>query len=166
MLTKIKKLSLIACAVALVLCGFVFADQDYSSSSDPLVTLSYVNTTLKQQLKADILAELSTTVQQPTAVDVDVAYEVVAVNKGETLMCKNACELVLRSGTAVAVVTDPVNIENKIGLSDLTASREVINGGALSANHYLIVPRGDGRGVYVTSDIAYFMVRGEYEIIK
>ena len=38
------------------------------------------------------------------------------------------------------------------------------DGGELPINHLLIVPRADGRGISVSSEKAYLMVRGDYEI--
>ncbi len=141
----------------------VFAAGDYSSSDDPLVTLSYVNDVLIPQLKSEILAELgtqsSTSTQPSQTSEASGVYEVVHVTIGQQILPTEPCEIILRSGSAVAVTVDAGQ-----GLSDVTGAKELLSGEALTKNHYVIVPRGDGRGVLVTSNEAYFMVRGGYTI--
>ena len=67
-------------------------------------------------------------------------------------------------GNAVTVVTSAANQKAGAGISDLTAGSVVTNGNVLPANHYLVIPKGDGRGFTVTSDTANILVRGEYNI--
>lgn len=149
----------------------VFAVGDYSSADDPLVTLSYINDVLipqlKSEIKAEILAEISngtgsSTADQPAESvlpSANATYEVVHATVGQIILPTEPCEIILRSGSAVAVSVDAGQ-----GLSDTTAEKELLSGDALTKNHYVIVPRGDGRGVLVTSGDAYFMVRGGYTI--
>jgi len=162
---NIKKIAIALAAAAVVTGGVVLANNGYSSSSDPLVTLSYVNSTLKSQIIEEVLKELAVTLPGATETS-STAFEVVELKKGETLMSTGSCEIILRSGTAEAVITSEVNLANNIGLSDLTTGTEITNGNKIKTNDYIIIPRGDGRGAFVTSDNAYFMVRGEYEIVK
>lgn len=163
---KITKIAAAVAAIGLLTCGVVFADTVYSSSSDPLVTLSYVNSTLKSQIVEEVLKELSTTTAGTGTDASAVAFQVIELKKGETLMSAGSCEIILRSGIAEAIITNETNITNNIGLSDLTAGKEITNGQQLKTNDYILIPRADGRGALVTSDNAYFMVRGEYEIVK
>ncbi len=146
----------------------VFAASDYSSADDPLVTLSYVNDVLIPQLKSEIKAELKAELgnqtdgaasNQPAAATASVTYEVVHATIGQVILPTEPCEIILRSGSAVAVTVDAGQ-----GLSDTTAEKELLSGEALTKNHYVIVPRGDGRGVLITSNDAYFMVRGGYTV--
>lgn len=92
---------------------------------------------------------------QPTP---SVDYTVVYVTKGQSVV--GSCEIILRSGTAEALCP------GANGISDLTAGADLPGGTAVSANHLLLVPRNDGRGITVTSADAYVMVRGTYAITE
>ena len=87
-----------------------------------------------------------------------VDYTVVFVTKGQSVV--GNCEIILRSGTAEALCP------GANGISDLTAGADLPGGTAVSANHLLLVPRNDGRGITVTSADAYVMVRGTYAITE
>lgn len=97
-------------------------------------------------------------------------YQVICVKAGQKLICNGgndvSTELILRSGEAVAVSQYAASGAYAQGLSDATTSTEIYNGQALTINHLIIIPRGDGRGVKVTSEEAYFLVRGVYEIVN
>lgn len=86
-------------------------------------------------------------------VDKLVALRVLELKAGETLRAEAGAELVLRAGRAVAV-TGPQG-----GLADLTAGRDIQGGEAVPANHLLLVPRADGRGVKALTP-AVLLVRG------
>lgn len=94
------------------------------------------------------------------------SYVVVHIGQGDALFSAGKCEIILRSGKASVCVTSQVNVANGIGLSDLTAGAEITHGTAVPTNHQLLVPRADGRGIVVTSDEAYIMVRGDFEIVE
>ncbi len=177
---KINKLIILGILTAVILSIALFAEGDsasYGTASDPLVTLSYVNDTLKSQLKAEILEEVKSemkseitneVISSMSGSDIEVsggAFEVVHLTSGQQLLSMEACEIILRSGSASVVITSADNIAAGIGISDLTSGSEITNGNSVTVNHYLIVPRADGRGVVVTSQEAYLMVRGEYEIV-
>ena len=85
-----------------------------------------------------------------------VDYTVVYVTEGQSVV--GNCEIILRSGTAKALCP------GANGISDLTAGADLPGGTAISANHLLLVPRNDGRGITVTSADAYVMVRGTYSV--
>ena len=154
---------ILACAAALT----VFAESGgYSNEHDPLVTLSYVEK-LRSELFDELSQKLQALIENLRAQTPDKAsdpYTVVSLTAGQRLMALDSCEVILRSGSASVVVTDEVNRSMNIGLSDATAGTELLHGTAVPNNHYIIIPRGDGRGMLVSSDIAYFMVRGEYQI--
>ncbi len=149
----------------------VFAEGDaYVSADDPLVTVSYIDQVVRPQLatqiKEEILAELraggipgGTSAEEGSS-----SYSVVYATSGQTVLADGGAdrstEIILRAGSAVSVSADPGQ-----GLSDLTSSAELLGGAALTRNHYVIIPRGDGRGVRVMSSDAYFLVRGEYRIV-
>lgn len=147
------KWEIIAAAFICVLLMVSVSADGYSTENDPLVTLSYV-----EKIKEQILKELLN--------EIDNEYKVLEVFKGQTITAKNSCEIIFRSGTAKVVVTDEINLANSIGLSDITAGTELLKDADLPVNHCVIIPRGDGRGITITSDIAYLLIRGEYEIAK
>ena len=91
-------------------------------------------------------------------------YQVVELKFGNRLVAKNgALELILRPGSR-AVVLSPFEDQ---GIADLTNGAELLDGAELPINAYLLLPRADdGRAVEVTSDVAYLMIRGEYEIVE
>lgn len=152
---KIKK-SIVIVGGAIILMGSAIAFSEPGSIEDPLVTLSYVNNTI-DQIKEYIdvkIANIGNTGSHNgnTASNELVSIKVLA---GESLIGKAGTEIILRSGKAVSIVTDSG------GLPDVTAGVDIGKDKSIPRNHLLIMPRDDGRGVYVTED-AYLMVRGEY----
>ncbi|NLZ37085.1 MAG: hypothetical protein GX897_06375 [Clostridiales bacterium] len=93
------------------------------------------------------------------------SYEVVRLTKGQTITADSSLELIPRSGSLNAVVTSETNRVNKVGLSDLTGAKEILDGEPIENNHYILVSRADGRGVTAVSDECYLMVRGSYTIV-
>ncbi|WFA09125.1 hypothetical protein [Tissierella sp. Yu-01] len=146
---KLKK-SFIALGTAVVLLGSNIVFSEPGSESDPLVTLSYVNRSI-DQIKTYIDDKLNSNTTS------NIGFEVVNVPKGQFLIANAGTEIILRSGTATAVISDLG------GLTDVTAGVDLGKDHILPQNHLLIIPRDDGRGAYCKTD-AIFMVRGEYEI--
>lgn len=168
---RISKAVLAAAAAALIFSSYAdsaAADGGtVDTNSDPLVTLSYVNDVLKPQLTAEIIKQVNDIIKTSMPADDSLGeYEVVHLTAGQTLLAGGAIELVLRSGQGNAIVYLKENLSNGVGLSDLTAGSEITNGQPVPRNHYIIVPRADGRGITITSGDAYLMVRGEYEIVS
>lgn len=179
--------AVIAVSLILSLPFALSAASNAGTADDPLVTLSYINQTLKpeitqqihdqvyaelykeiwttfsEDLKTEILASVGVSTEgTPTA---KANYEVVMLEGGQMLNATGACEIILSSGSALCYVTSPENIAAGVGLRDCTVGAEITNGNDVPLCHYVIIARGDGRGALVTSDIAYFMVRGAYEIV-
>ena len=86
-------------------------------------------------------------------------YEIVQVEMGTKVLAGGSCDIMLRSGTAVAIA--PLATQ---GLSDYTTGTEILDGEDITINHMMLIPRGDGRGILITSDIAYIMIRGAYAL--
>ena len=166
----------------------------YDSQNDPLVSLSYINETVianydkkiseltekisaiakdnetlktsNESLQNSLiianakveslekqLGELKSTPAAST-------YEVICLKKGQKLLATETCELILRSGSAI-VVSITAN-----GINDSTNGTELMNAAPVPLYHSLLIPRGgDGRGIEVTADEAYIMVRGGHEIV-
>ena len=88
-------------------------------------------------------------------------YQVIRLTKGAKLLAESACEIILRSGTAI-VISITIN-----GVNDLSEGTELFNAENVPQYHSLLVPRGgDGRGIQVTSTESYIMVRGDYSIVN
>ena len=169
------------CLVTLTLVGVALAAGQQGSQADPLVTLSYLNqkatpsilaqvdakitareAELNQQLSSvvdgyvkEIEAKLSgNSAGQPSTGSS--AYQVVNLSAGQTITGGEACEFLLRSGTATCVS------DTAPGLVDMTAGTTLANGGALAANH-LYLATIEGRGIKAATDVT-LMVRGDYTI--
>ncbi len=165
-------LTVILCAIALVFPVIVLAT-DYIPENDPLVTLSYMKDvfgpSLKQEIKDEIKAEAQAEAENekeaeeaPEIQEVaapNMGYEVVELSKDQKLSSKNGTvEIIVRPGSSAVAFSDiPEN-----GLSDISEMKEVLNGEQVGINHALIIPRNDGRGIVITSDKAYVLVRGDY----
>ena len=90
-------------------------------------------------------------------VDQYTQWRVVNVTKGQQLVADAGAEIIVRAGNATAVAS------TLGGVSDLTGGADRKQGEALPANHLLIVPRGDGRGLVAVSDLV-LLVRGTYSL--
>ncbi len=93
-------------------------------------------------------------------------YAVVYVPAGKTLICtNNSLEFILRAGEA-KIVSPFTTPGSEQGIADMTSGADLLNNQAVSLNHQMLIPRAnDGRGIVITSNGAYVMVRGEYAIV-
>lgn len=151
---KLGKFSVLVIITSLFIGGtLVFSEP--GSSKDPLITLSYLNKEI-DKLKSYIDSKLKDMEVGPGESNTN-EMEVVEVEAGQSLIGKSGTEIILRGGKGRIIA-------GKLGgLSDITRGTDLKMGVTAPANHLLIVPRDDGRGVYVTKD-AIFLVRGSYEI--
>lgn len=198
--TTMKKtlLLFVVCLVLTAGCYYaVSAAGGYDSTTDPVITLSYVNNNLLPQINSriselekliesgggssgDTSVDLSALTERISSIEKSISslggrvpaegavyaadFTAIFVPYGQTIQAPtSALELILRSGSAVAV--SPFSDQ---GLSDITGGSDLLNGVVITANHLLIIPRGaDGRGMRITSaEGAYVMVRGEYRIVN
>lgn len=156
MKNRIKRIG-IGLGVVILLLGAKVAFTEPGSSSDPLVTLSYVENKIEQlkyYVDSKIAGSSTTNTKQAN-------WEVVEVPAGSSLICKDGTEIILRSGRATAIAVQKNGIVN--GLTDITAGKDLGIDELILANHLLIVPRNDGRGAKAISH-TFFLVKGEYEI--
>lgn len=125
--------------------GFAAGEPLPGSEQDPLVSRSYVDS----QIEA-IEARLTSTTMGPQMV-------IVELGAGQKLIAAAGTEIILRAGSGVV-------IDSELGgLCDVTAGKDLRMGEPAPANHLLLVPRDDGRGIQaVTAVIA--MVRGSYTL--
>ncbi|MBR2928605.1 MAG: hypothetical protein IKC24_05565 [Oscillospiraceae bacterium] len=171
-------------ALVLVVAG-VSAYATAGGQNDPLVSLSYLNETFLttvtekvQELIGSRDAELKTAFSEEiAAAEREIAAEygsgsegsnlpgeyetttfvVVTLEKGQTLVGKIGCELMLRVGSASCVA------DSSPGLVDTTAGSTLGGGKALAANH-LYMATVDGRGLTATANTVKVLVRGPYTI--
>lgn len=136
----------------------------FTSLKSDVTSLKLEITSLKTELEElhQELASIKDSVESGVS---GATYTVVYVRRGETIYAKDgALELILRSGSAVAVSPFTTGSARQ-GLSDITKGMEIYNGESATVNDLLIIPNGnDGRGLKITSSDAYVMVRGNYEI--
>lgn len=81
-------------------------------------------------------------------------WQIIEVQAGVSIYATNTSEVILRSGTATAIGN-----QYDEGLSDVTNGSDIKNGQAIGKNHYLIIPRGDGRGIKAETT-CYIMYKG------
>ncbi|NMA93471.1 MAG: hypothetical protein GX975_02280 [Clostridiales bacterium] len=112
------------------------------TAEDPVVTKSYVDAQI---------AALAESVSRPGT------FEVLQLQEGQSLITGKSAEIILRSGTAVAIGSEAG------GVSDVTAGTDLKSGDTVTKNHLLIVPQDDGRGIQCQS-MSFVMVKGSYTI--
>ncbi|MDY0236059.1 MAG: hypothetical protein RBR71_08525 [Gudongella sp.] len=152
---KLKK-TIVALGLAGVLLtsGIVFSEP--GSESDPVISLSYLNIKI-DELKSYIDEKIKNiSFQTPSSSGNDLV--VVELQNGQSIIGKSGTEFIKRSGNALAI-TSPSG-----GLSDVTSGVDIGDGKSVPDNHLLIIPRDDGRGMFITKDKTFIMVRGDYNI--
>jgi len=165
---RIALLSVIA-AVLLMTQAIWGANNQPGGAGDPVVTRSYVDDQINQ-LRELITGTNSGGVSSQTREQIvdDVLAQVMQLSgagftpvqafEGDVIIGLEGTEIILRSGMASAVAPG----EN--GITNITSGTELRNNAEVSRDNLLIVPRHDGRGVRVTVEEAWFLIRGGYEI--
>lgn len=128
-------ITLLVAAFAFATVGGVTYFASPGDSNDPIITLSYIEDILKGEL----------------------SFKVVNLSKGDVLIGDEGAELVLRMGSAEIIATE------KGGLADLTAGYDLPDGTEMPANHHLVVPVADGRGIEAQNTVIV-MVKGDYTV--
>lgn len=147
------------------------ANSDKASKSEVQAVADRVTSLEKkmssvQSSVASILKSLSDEENKPMSA----AYSVVHMKYGQKLFSqKHSFEIILRTGEAEVI--SPFSYDNGsehvMGIADITSGTDVPDGSSIERNHMLVVPSGgDGRGILVTSEDAYILVRGEYYIVE
>lgn len=142
---------------------------DPGSVSDPVVTKSYVDEQIKQQVQAAVAAlkdtgGISTPSPTPSATPTSnggsAAVASIKLEAGQTLFLDAGADLIVRTGKVLAVSTDTN------GIPDVTSGKDILPGAAVDTNHLLVFPR-EGRGVKPdpkSKEDIYVVIRGGYEI--
>ena len=162
-----KKWKLAAAAACICVLFTVAYAANAGGANDPLVTLSYLNSTFSKQVQGMVDQAVS---QRKTEMEDALAkvagqggstagnvFTVVTLNKGQSLVGQVGCEVMLRIGSAVCATTDSV------GLIDTTSGANLGNGGALAVNHLYMVTISP-RSVTATSNTVKVLARGPYTI--
>ena len=150
---KNKFIALTVTAALAVSAVYAFAAP--GTNDDPLVSLSYITDTLIPELHEYVDAKISKIGN--TSTGTQGSFKVVDVKKGQMIKCGDGCEMILRMGTGTIVASA------KGGISDVTAGFDLGQDIAMPANHLLIAPLGDGRGVRMTTD-GKVMIKGTYTL--
>lgn len=165
-----RKIKIIFAVGLLTVTTLHAADSGAGTSSDPIVTKSYVDkkiaevstggntsSNITEQLKAQqqlidtLIAEIGTLKQESNT------YRVVSVPQGKSILGKQGSEMIIRAGEAQIISAEAG------GLQDMTAGADVNAGSTAPRYHLLIIPREDGRGLLATKTLTV-MVRGGYTV--
>lgn len=122
----------------------IFAGQA-GTSDDPIVAKSYVD---------DKIEKLTETIKSSGS---QASYTPVKLEKNQIVYGDEGTEIILRSGSAKAVIsaTD--------GLTNITTGKNISNDENISTNNLIIVPRKDGRGIQA-KESSWFLIKGSYTI--
>lgn len=163
---RIKFITLVSAAVCAITAVGVVLAAEYSTE-DPLVSKSYLDQVYFKQItdyidsKFNAVPEVVPETKPEASPDnTSSQYQVITLTKGQTLSAVSSLEFILRPGSSATVISP---IEQN-GIANLTNATELYNNDEIPINAYCLIPRGDGRGIVCTSEAAYVMVRGLYEI--
>lgn len=165
---RIGQIVLLGTAAVLSL-GVVTAAVAYGANAgtnqDPLVTLSYVEKRIQEALVgvnaqiADLQKQTGSQGATSGGTAQSAVFQVVQVEKGSFIYFGGSTEFIVRSGKAAAIATP------NGGLSDLTDGKDIGMGQLVPANHHMLVPRDDGRGLGIL-DITFILIKGPYTITQ
>ncbi len=155
-----KKRMLKTRIIALALCAasiFTVVLAEPGGTDDPLISKAYIDNVLIPQMKEYVDTKISQISSGGSTGEAAASFKVVNMTSGQKMICDAGSELILRMGKADIIATE------KGGIADTTAGFDLANGTAMPANHLLIVPVADGRGITAQNDVIV-MVKGGYTI--
>jgi hypothetical protein len=167
---KLRKILILVVVFTALLTTAIFASP--GDSTDPIVVLSYLEQRLNNLVNSYKLDTIDSSIDSLQAKIDDLEdsvasggnnspssneFAIVEIKAGQKIICESGTELILRQGTAFVIGSDLG------GISDVTKGSDIKDGKPIIANHFMLVPRSDGRGV-TTADSALFMVRGAHEV--
>jgi len=169
-------ISLVVMATILLISGVsILATASPGTTSDPVVTLSYLTNVFRPAVMNDVrsaeqemvrqfesrIAELEGRIQTSGAGQATVGpadrFHVVTLSRDQTLTASVGTEIMLRIGTASAFGSSEPALVNYTTGSTLSA------GSALTTNHMYLVTI-EGNGVRATADTVRVLVRGVYTV--
>lgn len=186
-MNKKKKIFTALCVLvgALFVAGVTaIATTNYGTADDPLITLSYLNQTVKPALEDELEKSVDSakkeisdefkkqiagfessiesrlaggTVSPGTSVTSG-EFKVVTLTNRQVLICGVGSELLLRTGDATAYGGGSPRLVDSTDGTEISAA-----GGPLAKNHMYMVP-ADGHGIRAASDSVTVLVCGSYEV--
>ena len=136
----------IVAGLASVAIIFGIAAASPGSVDDPVVSLGYLETVFMDKVKAYI--------DQQKQAEV---FTVIELTKGQKMWCEAGTEMILRMGQVTVLAPA------RGGIADTTTGQDLADGANGPANHLLIVPLGDGRGIRAENQVLV-MVKGKYRV--
>lgn len=123
-----------------------------ATEADPIITKSYIEQVVVPQIYAYI--DESAAMNSSAT-----SFNVVTVEAGKTVLGGEGTEFILRMGTGKIIGTA------RGGFADVTVGTDLPDGTDIPANHHLICPLADGRGLKINSTgDAIIMIKGPYTI--
>lgn len=165
------------CGVAIMGAGSLATTVVAGSESDPIVTKGYVDKKmielekrLTESEQVAIMSMNSALEAKLTALETKVdtvkgaasagagdAFILIQAKKGDFITIADAGMFIMRSGVAEAVAS------TSGGLSNLTDGVNLATGNEVKANHLILIPKNDGRGIKMIFD-GWVMIKGSYKI--
>lgn len=156
-------------ALALFGAVSVATSGDPGTSTDPVVTKSYVEKRLSEisavfDRKLEQLSDRVEAVVEsgsgtgPAAPGAPPAFVVIELADGDLVTFGENTQVILRGGAATAIAA-----END--LPDVTGGTGLGLGTKVPLNHLIIIPKNDGRGMKIV-DRAWLMIAGQYTVTK
>lgn len=155
--------------IAITIMALIYTVIAYAApgdSSDPLVTLSYITNTLMPDIDARVDAKVDQKVNAIMSTKYNenqqestpgATYTLVSIKANRKVIGGEGTEFILRMGSGTVIAT------YSGGLADVTAGIDIPNGYAIPANHLLVCPKNDSRGLMITSD-ALILIKGTYTV--
>lgn len=144
------------------------AAANYGTSSDPLITLSYLNNKLTPDLMSQFQKQVDTkTADMNTGIQKQIqdleskisksggnsaSFVQVNLQNGQSVACSAGAEILLRSGT----------VQAWSDMSDLTSGSTLKLGDAMKQNYMYMIPY-DGGG-FGAASASTLLIRGSYKI--
>lgn len=171
---KLKIDTRIVCLIIVFALGIAFSTnmtssyyRDPGSTSDPLVTLSYVEMkieALKEELRKEFLVGMTKDIEAPVEAEtpdekesVSSVFKVIELKAGDIVYLGESTEFILRAGEALSI-EGPGG-----GLADLTTGIDLKDEEIVPLNHHCLAARGDGRGLSAITD-GWILIKGEYTL--
>lgn len=146
-------------AIFLITAASAVAIASPGSGDDPLITLSYIDDKVIPEIKAYIDEKISGIGSSPAQSTGSVSeFNLVNVKANQKIIGGEGTQFVLRMGTGTIVAT-----ENG-GVADLTDGVDLPHGTPIPANHNLLAPKNDSRGVRMDTD-GILLIKGTYTVI-
>ena len=176
---KIKALIALGVLLGVILVSgiTIIAVTSLGTQSDPLITLSYLNSKFKPEIMDELKTEIAKASEDTTKSINDKidefkteigntgtgtaqtgtteTFKLVSLTKGQALSCSVGSELLLRIGTATASGVAPALV------NETTGSVLAVGGAVVANNMYLVTI--EGNGLKATADVKV-LVCGEYTI--